>query len=667
MNHESTADAGEFKIYNGEYKNLDITDDTFYGYPKVGIIEAERKLLDPNTKSVGYFSMEYGLATSVYNSMKSSRELNEENRRYPSEVFSNIRSMDYFHKVRINNMKEMPIYSGGLGILAGDTLKSAADLGYSLVGVGTLWSKGYFMQNFCLVDGQNVNEVRWEPKDYPGLIPLDKYVKVKIGNDKVTLRIWKYYVFSYDHKHVIPLVLLDSNLDENPPWARDLTGQLYKSDNVWWKIVQRKILGYGGVRALRELGYSIDKFHLNEGHAAFAFLEKVVGLDNSGIKDLKKSFAYTCHTPVKAGHDRLPISDLEKVFYNDEIDILKKYGIDKENDKLINLTYFCMNVCDTVNAVAQKHGEVTKIQFPTYEEKIQSITNGIHIPTWTSDNFRELFNKYKDILGDWERDSRLLSNADKLRDNPEFKEDLWIAHKKNKAQLTEVLKHWFVKDDVFTIVWARRATPYKRLTLIMQEPERLLEMAKRVGPIQIIFAGKAHPNDDKGVSNLRALLQTIDGLTEHSDEVKVICLENYDINLAKMLTSSVDVWLNNPLPPFEASGTSGMKAILNGVVQLSTLDGWVVEAKDANIGRIFGYSPKEGEIGSETDFKMQEDANSLYNSLEELMELYYQAEHSVEARLTNGWISMMINCIAQSGFFNTSRMAIDYNKSVWKF
>jgi starch phosphorylase len=658
-------DLTSFELYDGEYANLDITEDKFYGFPKESIIKAENRLLDPDTKSVAYFSMEYGLATSIYNKFITSRELNKDNLRTPSEIFSNIRSMDYFHKIKIKELVDMPIYSGGLGILAGDTLKAAADTGHSLAGVGILWSKGYFLQEFCAVDGQNVIEFRWEPKDYPGLISLEKFVSVKIGDKNVKIKLWKYYVYSYDKKNVIPLILLDSNLTENPPWARELTGQLYKSDNAWWKIVQRKILGCAGIKALKELGYSIDKFHLNEGHAAFAFLESALKLDTAGINKLKKSFAYTCHTPVEAGHDRLPIAELKKVFNKDEMVLLKKYGTDKDNSRLINLTLFCMTVCDNVNAVAEKHGEVTKIQFPSYEKKIRSITNGIHIPTWTSNNFKQLFEKHKKVIGDWESDSIRLKNVKKLINDVNFRENLWEAHKNNKKKLVEVLKHWFVKDNIFTIAWARRATPYKRLNMILRFPEKLLELARNIGPIQLIFAGKAHPNDPLGVSNIQELLTSIDKLVKDTDLIKVICLENYDISLASLLTSSVDVWLNNPLPPFEASGTSGMKAILNGVIQLTTLDGWVVEAKDANIGRIFGHVPKKGQIGAETDLKMDEDANSLYNELEELMKMYYETENSAENGLPGGWLDMMINCISLSGFFNTNRMVKEYNEIVW--
>jgi len=256
--------------------------------------------------------------------------------------------------------------------------------------------------------------------------------------------------------------------------------------------------------------------------------------------------------------------------------------------------------------------------------------------------------------------------VNKLKSDLGFRKDLWEAHKKNKANFSEVLKHWFVKDDIFTIAWARRATPYKRLNLILEYPEKLLELADKIGPIQLIFAGKAHPNDSVGAGNIQELLTNIDNLVKDSDLIKVIFLENYDIYLGNLLTSSVDVWLNNPLPPFEASGTSGMKAILNGVVQLSTLDGWVVEAKDANIGRIFGHVPEKGEIGEETDLKMAEDAQSLYNGLADLMKLYYETENGGDEGLKNGWLEMMINCIAQSGFFNTNRMVHEYNKIVWR-
>lgn len=645
----------------------DITASKFYHLPLDVIINAETSLTEKKSKSVAYFSMEFGLAPSVYNTYRTNGIIAEANIKRDFEIFSNLRQMDYYHLVHSNTLVDIPIYSGGLGVLAGDALKSAADLKLPLVGVGILWNKGYFDQRFCLHYGQMPGEFNWDPNTYPGLIKLNKQVQINIGQTPITLAIWKYYVPSFDHKHVVPLVLLDSNLPENPDWAKTMTGQLYNSESTWYKIVQRKILGVGGVKALEALGYSINMYHLNEGHAAFAFLEKARGKNEKQIKSLMPHFAYTCHTPVEAGHDRLSIADLSEVLDTEELSLAQHYGLDANPD-LINLTLLSMNVSANVNAVAKKHEEVTKIQFPNHEEKIRGITNGVHIPTWISKPFEDLFDEYADVFKDWRYNPSVLETIALMDKNVVFRVKLWAAHKQNKRHLVNMLKPWGVKDNVFTIAWARRSAPYKRPSLILQQPDKLIELAKRVGPIQILFSGKAHPADFAGTSHIKDILGIIDSLGEHRNYLKVLFLENYDTFIAKQMVSGVDVWLNNPLPPFEASGTSGMKAILNGVLQLSTMDGWVVEAAHKEIGEIFGYVPDEGEIGDEQDLKMHEDSTDLYDKMEAMMIDYYQAESEPDEKkkTESRWIDRMINCVEVSSYFNTSRMVTEYNDTVWK-
>jgi starch phosphorylase len=315
----------------------------------------------------------------------------------------------------------------------------------------------------------------------------------------------------------------------------------------------------GGIRAIQALGYAIDVFHLNEGHAALAFVDMAKGKRPEEIAALAPRFAYTCHTPVEAGHDRLPIEQLAAVLSPDELEIARRFGQD-ENPALLNLTILAMNASQHVNAVAKKHEEVTKIQFPTYEKKIRGITNGIHIPTWISRPFEDLFNEYPFVFENWKDSPDSLQQVSRLRHDRTFREKLWRAHVENKAHLTTVLKPWGLREDVFTIAWARRAAPYKRPSLILQCPERLVEIAKKYGGLQILFAGKAHPNDYVGTGNIKEILNIIDSLSEHRDYLKAVFLENYDTFVAKLLISGVDVWLNNPLPPFEASGTSGMMA-----------------------------------------------------------------------------------------------------------
>ena len=631
----------------------DISEKEFFGFPLAPVVEAEEKLLSAEKKSVAYFSMEYGLAPSIYHTFKTVNPIKGSNVISEHEVFSNMKDMDYYHSLPLKKIIDLPIYSGGLGVLAGDALKSAADLGISLVGIGVLWNKGYFKQKFWFRAGGQVPEaLSWDPNSYPGLIPLKPRIELTISGQKLNLKLWKYYVFSHDLKNAIPLVLLDANLKENPEYFRELTDQLYRSTNNWIKLCQRAILGMGGVKALEALGYSINKYHLNEGHAALAI-----------VADPKKEFAYTCHTPVEAGHDRFDPQELEAALGPESAEIAKKYGRDSNS---INFTLLAMTASTHANAVALKHGEITRLQFPRFKDKIISITNGVHTHTWLSKPIRDLLLKYKDQIGDWEKDPCLLSNVRDLQSDLSFRQELWNAHLENKKALAKFLEFWYFNEKTFTLGWARRIAPYKRPTLLLQDPNRLLEITKKAGPMQIVIAGKAHPADVPASINMDLMLEKITMLNGERKNLRIVFLENYDTYFAKMLTSGVDVWLNNPLPPFEASGTSGMKAIHNGVLQISTLDGWVVEAADKNIGRVFGYVPPPGEIGSESDLKLDEDSKALYKTLEEMIPLYYNTVAGRAKAAESEWINMMINCIAESGFFNTQRMVAEYNSNIWE-
>ncbi len=647
----------------------EIIPESFFGFPLQTIVEAERKLLSQEVPSVAYFSMEYGLATSFYNSFQSAKPVSEFNMLPKQNIFSNMRIRDYYVPFHIENrIIDLPIYSGGLGVLAGDTLKSAADLGMPLAAVGILWRKGYFKQNFWFKDGQVPEELNWDPYSYPGLLPLDTVIKVPLKDQDLHLRLWKYYVYGFNKKHAVPLILLDSNLDENKPESRKLTDQLYRSDNSYIKIMQRIILGMGGIKAIKALGYHIEKYHLNEGHAAMALVEKADALKENNLHSLEKNFVYTCHTPVAAGHDRFALKDLEKVLPEENIEFIGKNGV--ENGDTANFTLLLMNCCEHVNAVAKKHGEITRLQFPHYEKKIQSITNGIHIPTWISDDIAGLFKKYEIEIGPCGGGHEGSKNLEKLRTNEQFRRDLWAAHQANKQRLGAIFKSWDVKENVLTLCWARRIAAYKRPSLIFQDPRRLVEIAKKVGPIQLFIAGKAHPNDNLVGTFINDIMNTIDSLGKHNPYLRIIMLENYDIFFGKLLTNSVDVWLNNPLPPFEASGTSGMKAILNGVLQLSTLDGWVVEAADAapaaGIGEIFGYKHKSGDpVGNELDLRLDTDSAELYNSLEKLTKLYYATNENGKIDINSKWIDMMINCMILSHYFNTCRMLGEYRDRMW--
>ncbi len=651
--------------YENNYQ-ADVHKEKFFGFPTKAILDIENRLLSPQEKSVAYFSMEYGIAPSIYNTFNLSRPMNIQNQYFTHEVFSNYWLCDYLFKIHIDKMLDIPIYGGGLGVLAGDTIKSAADMGYAVVAIGLLWNKGYFKQNFWYKHGQVPEELSWDPYTYPGLIPLKNIVSINTKEGLLYLRLWKYYVYSYNQIHACPIVLLDSNVQENPPHFRTLTDQLYRSDEVWWKIYQRAILGIGGMKALQSLGYQISQFHLNEGHAAFALLEQYVNLeDKSRMEALKENFYFTCHTPVAAGHDRFMIKDIAKVLPDEYVRAAELYGKESPNSEQINLTYISLNNCRKVNAVAQKHGEVMRWQFPMYASKIDAITNGIHTHTWVSDSFQKLFDKYPDTFGDWRKNPENLAQVNSLKNNDGFRRDLFLAHQANKQNLMRIIKHWRCKENIFTLGWARRIAGYKRPALMFYSMDKILELAYEIGPIQIILAGKAHPNDDIGGAHIDEILDHIDQLNDHKEVIRVMILENYDTFFGKLLTNSVDVWLNNPLPPFEASGTSGMKAILNGVLQMSTVDGWVVEAEKDDIGWLFGYRHQSGDIGKETNLRLAEDSLALKDTLKEAVTLYYQTNQNGQINVQSPWIDKMIHCIEKSAFFNTQRMIQQYNEMMW--
>ncbi len=643
----------------------DITGELFFGYPIQPIIDAEKKLKDSNVSSIAYFSMEYGLAPSIYHTLHSVDPIKSQNKFVQHSVFSNLRAMDNYFTLRIDKRLDLPIYSGGLGVLAGDTLKSAADLNLSFTGIGILWNAGYFKQNFWFQDGQRPREMYWDPTTYPGLIPLKNRVQLKMAKETITIRLWKYYAYSYDKKSTVPLILLDTNLPENSEFVKKLTGQLYRADDEGWKLYQRLILGMGGIRALESLKYTADIFHLNEGHAALAFVEKAKGLSAHELENLRRQFCFTCHTPVEAGHDRFHKKTVESILPHDETKILERFGTDSGNQALVNLTLFSLNVCERVNAVAQKHGQVMRHQFPAYKDRIQSITNGVHTYTWLSRSFSKLFEKYAAEIGPWEKDPARLLNVTKLKQSQDFRADLWAAHQENKKHLSWLLRMWKIDPDVLTVCWARRIAAYKRPSLILQDVRSLVNLGKKFGGIQVILAGKSHPKDNLGETHINDMLAAIDLLDRERDFVRVLMLENYDTYFGKLLTSSVDVWLNNPLPPFEASGTSGMKAILNGVLQLTTVDGWVVEAADKQIGWFFGYRHSGDEIGNEWDLRLKEDSENLYRTLELVCDLYYQTNKRGELDIKSRWLDMMIECIAQAGFFNTQRMVKEYEQRIW--
>ncbi|MFT5387444.1 MAG: starch phosphorylase [Candidatus Omnitrophota bacterium] len=669
--HQTISEDSEYQTFVDSIELFDesytdsINKEKYFGFPTTSILKTEQRLLYPTASNIAYVSMEYGLAPSIYHSFKSSKPLSEDNKFFTHDVFSNQWITDYLYKIKIDKMLDIPIYSGGLGVLAGDSIKSSADLNFPVVGFGILWNKGYFKQNFWYKHGQVPQQLQWDPHSYPGLIPLKNRITVPTKEGDITLRLWKYYVYSYDKSFVVPLILLDANLEENKPEFRQLTDQLYRSDDVRWKIYQRLILGVGAVRALKSLNYKVEDFHLNEGHAAFAIVEKYLTDFKGRLDDLKERFVYTCHTPVIAGHDRFAAHDLKKYLLDEYVDTAINMGSDPEHHDQVNLTYLSLNSTKRFNAVAQKHGDVMRLQFADFSKRIKAITNGIHLHTWITDHTANCLNTYQKQIGDWRKDPNNLLKVEDLKVNVDFRKDLFDAHQKNKGALVDLLKPWNFSPDVFTICWARRIAGYKRPALLFYDIERIVALAEKFGPIQIVFAGKAHPNDDVGSAHIEDILNQIENLNKNADLVKVLILENYDTYFGKLLTSAVDVWLNNPLPPFEASGTSGMKAIANGVLQLSTLDGWVVEAENDDIGWIFGYEHHGDDVGDESQLRLKEDSDALYDTLQEAVSLYYETNKNGVVNIQSPWIDKMINCIKRTAFFNTQRMMQEYKDVMW--
>jgi len=543
------------------------------------------------------------------------------------------RSIAYF-SMEIGIDPRMPTYSGGLGILAGDTLKSCADLKVPVVGVTLLYQKGYFYQKLDEHGNQSELPAHWNPKDY--LSPLSEKIEVQVEGRSVGVKAWRYDVCGVSG-YLVPVIFLDTNLRENSDFDRGLTCHLYGGDEKY-RFAQEIILGIGGIRMLRKLGYSeIKKYHMNEGHASLLVLEllKERKEDEEAAWDfeaVRRSCVFTTHTPVSAGHDRFSYDLVKNVLREYlPLDVIKMLG---GNDNL-NMTMLALNLSHYVNGVAKKHGEISRGMFPGYS--IDSITNGVHSFTWTSDSFKRLYDKY---IPGWAIDAFTLRYILGIP-----KQEIWEAHLESKKLLIDYVNKEMnagMDYDTFTIGFARRATLYKRMDLIFSDVERLKRISRKAGKIQFIYAGKAHPKDWPGKELIKKIFAVSNQLR---DDVKIIYLANYDMEIAKMLISGVDIWLNTPQRPMEASGTSGMKAVHNGIPNLSVLDGWWIEG---HIEGVTGWS-----IGSKS-IETGDDSKKVYDKLENVILPIYYGERE-------RWMDVMQHSIAfNASFFNTQRMVQQY-------
>lgn len=561
----------------------------------------------------------------------------------------------------------IPTYSGGLGVLAGDTIRSAADLKVPLVAVSLLHRKGYFYQRLDASGWQTEEPAEWVVEDF--LEPQPQRITIRPEGRTVQVRAWKYQVKGVSG-HVIPVYLLDTNLPENSEWDRALTDHLYGGD-AWYRLCQETVLGIGGVRMLRALGHTgIRRFHMNEGHAAFLTVElmseaaKKAGrrqVTTEDIEAIRNKCIFTTHTPVPAGHDQFPMEMVARLWGPRElgvdlkdiatIDLAKQVvrrgdgpsdaNVFAEGNRL-NMTYLALNLSHYVNGVAKKHAEVSRLMFAEYQ--IDEITNGVHAVTWTSTEIQALFDKH---IPGWREDNFSLRYALGIP-APE----VWNAHEQAKQRLLRFVNretNAAMDYNAFTLGFARRAASYKRADLLFHDLDRLKSIAAKSGPLQIIYAGKAHPQDQVGKELIKRIFEAKAALR---DTVRIAYLPNYDFALGKLLTAGVDLWLNTPQPPMEASGTSGMKAALNGVPSLSILDGWWIEGC---IEGVTGWAIGSREAQSAQPIEgANADALSLYDKLEHTVLPLFDHER-------DRFLDVMRHAIALNGsFFNTQRMVLQY-------
>lgn len=547
----------------------------------------------------------------------------------------NSASIAYF-SMEIGIETAMPVYCGGLGILAGDILKSAADLGTPIVGITLMYHKGYLNQKFDEYGIQHETEEKWSPADRMTLLP--KTVEVQLEDRMVKIKAWKYEIIGVNG-HIVPVFYLDTNLEANAPWDRELCHFLYKGSG-YHRLAQEVVLGIGGVRILQALGYNIETYHLNEGHVAFLTLE-LLKQKNWIDEEVKKMCVFTTHTPIKAGHETFSYQLVYQVLGDLLPWHIKKLG----GEQHLNMTLLSLNLSRFANGVAKKHKEVTEHMFPNYS--FDSVTNGIHPSTWVVPSLADLYDKY---ITNWRASPEKLKNVTTIPDDL-----LWLAHQESKKQLMQIIKERTGREfspDILTIGFARRTAGYKRMGLIFTDLNRLIKISRN--QVQFVFAGKAHHGDVFAKKVIQRIIKIGELLNK---KIKVVFLENYNIALGRALTGGVDIWLNNPQRPQEASGTSGMKAAINGVPSFSVLDGWWIEGYQEGVtGWSIGKEPTEVNLDANNDL---DDVNDFYNKLEKvIMPTYYQGHEK--------WIQIMKNCIKLNGaYFNTHRVVKEYQEKAY--
>lgn len=551
----------------------------------------------------------------------------------------------YEHRIAYFTMEialrnEVPTYSGGLGVLAGDTMRSATDLEFPMVAVSLVARNGYFRQELT-ADGVQIEEPSpWSPADWA--TPLGAKVAVEIDGRPVWVSAWLYILKGHLGGEQ-PVVLLDTDLDENLDEDRRITDQLYGGDETY-RLKQEIVLGIGGVRMLQALGFHVQEFHMNEGHSALLAVELLrqnarpgagvrAGESRYDIPQVRKICNFTTHTPVEAGHDKFTWPLVTRLL-GDYIDpkVFRALG----GDENLNMTRLALNLSNFVNGVAKRHAEISNQLYQGY--RVHAVTNGVHPFTWSCESFARLYDHH---LPGWCHEPELLVRADCCISDAEIES----AHAEARQSLIERVSTRCgvtLEPDLPMLGFARRMTAYKRPHLLFSDLERLRAIARR-HPFQIVLAGKAHPRDSGG----KQLIEQLHGfMRELAGEIPIAWLPDYDMATALSMVSGVDVWLNTPLRPLEASGTSGMKAAFNGVPSLSVMDGWWIEGC---IEGVTGWA-----IGESDESGNGRDADALYQKLDDVVLPMYYEDRSAWTQVMKGAISK------NASFFNSHRMMRRY-------
>ena len=683
---------------------------TFFGVSQSVFDNVWQNLTNPDGNSVVYISMEIGADPDVFHPIKSKlRDLEKTDSK-------NTRLKTYMKKL-FSGHEKIPCYSGGLGVLAGDTLKSYADCKIPVIAVSLLYRQGYFSQIVDSKLGQISQVVAWNPEETPGLYLLRDpenpdqplHIQIPLFNEYdheiiASAQVWMKMEVNHSLDFFVPEILLDFSLPDNPQPFVDAAGQLYNSESFFIKATQRRMLGTGILPVLQALGITSNTLHLNEQHGVVVALQliaeelmKTVGhgdftqasnkqIENAAEK-VSEKLVYTIHTPVKAGHDRFNKSVYAGISHKSCRHLLEILAHDEDSPHSYNFTTLAMRVNRTANSVSRLHRDVTHKQFPVFANKISAITNGVHHLTWISDARAELFDSFQEFKN-WRNDPGVLQKATDLKDNSRFRTYFLRAWEKDSAILYEYINDMLIQHrnqmtstwidppnyysniidnsnrlspKVFTVGFARRFSTYKRADLIFDNIDTLCKIATENNwPINFLFSGKAHPADEPGKSVIKLILDYQQDLHEKSNGlIDLIFIPNYDMHIAKLMVAGVHVWLNNPKRPLEASGTSGMKAALNGVPNLSIMDGWWVEGyHDGLTGWKFGHEGPvdEADLSESPEALLYaEDSESFYNMLPSVLEEFYVPE-SKPKFLDKAIMNLSLNV----PIFNTHRMAAEY-------